>query len=156
MEIARSYEPGDEEILAPRMREADKAEVFAASGVTPLEALQRGIDNATILCTLINEKKEVVGIFGAEPDDRNDPHSAWIWMLGSDGVAKKPFSTQFLRQSRTYINALNNTYPVLHNFIDERNTVHMKWLEWCGFTFIRTIPHHGYAGLPFREFARIK
>lgn len=155
MRQVRSYKPGDAERLAPRMREADKAEVFAATGDSPLTALKRGEGVSVPLCTILDDQHNVIGIFGAVPD-AEDNVSASVWMLGADALIRSPLKRWFLRECPKYIDGLNNLYPMLHGCIDARNTVHVQWLRWMGFTFISTIEQYGYEKRPFMEFVRVK
>jgi hypothetical protein len=62
---------------------------------------------------------------------------------------------EFLRQSRIELKKLQKLYPVLFNYIDARNTVHLKWLLYMGFTVIQKHEVFGYSGLPFYEFVKI-
>lgn len=46
--------------------------------------------------------------------------------------------------------------PILFNCVDQRNEVHINWLRWLGFKFVRIIPEYGIQKLPFIEFVRIR
>ena len=43
------------------------------------------------------------------------------------------------------------TYPLLRNYVDERNTMAIRWLEWLGFEILPVEPF-GVEGLPFHPF----
>tara|TARA_B100000530_G_scaffold75944_1_gene45326 strand:+ start:1845 stop:2078 length:234 start_codon:yes stop_codon:yes gene_type:complete len=74
-------------------------------------------------------------------------------MVGTDGILD--VSTRFLRESRKYADEMQENYPLLWNFVDAKNTVHHRWLQWLGFTLIRKIKYGVLQG-DFYEFARIK
>lgn len=73
-------------------------------------------------------------------------------MLGSDLI--KMHSIEFLRKSKEWVEAQD--YEILYNNIDARNTVHIKWLQWLGFTFIQELPNYGVEQRLFYQFVRIK
>lgn len=148
MAHVRAYRPGDEVELAPRLRFHDLQEIEAASGRSPLDVLREGGEQSSPSCSIISQQGFVVGMFGVGP-------GGCVWLLGTDELTRDPLRRQFLRECRTYLRALHQTFPLLHNVIDERNAVHIRWLKWLGFTFIRRFPH-GPKGLPFLEFARLK
>ena len=77
---------------------------------------------------------------------------AAVWMLASKDIEK--VTIPFLRQNKAVINFINQLHPVLHNVVDARNTLHLKWLKWCGFTFINK-QNIGYENKPFYSFVRI-
>jgi hypothetical protein len=134
--------------LAPRLREADRAEVKAACGLSPLFALP----------ALVAEGREVYAagvdpytqraeiIFGIDPID---DQVAVIWMLSSDVIYDYP--VEFTVNSKRIIDKFHGRFEVLTNFIDARNERHIKWLEWLGFKMLRQFPY-GAESRPFLEF----
>ncbi len=93
----------------------------------------------------------MVGVFGVVEHQGN----GIIWMVASDLLVTKKHSKKFIRQTKTWVNKLNDKYPLLFNVVDKSNEVHIRWLKWSGFTFIKEKPW-GAFGFPFIEFARIK
>jgi hypothetical protein len=92
-------------------------------------------------------------MFGAVPCSDLDGD---VWLLGTDALATRPLAGQFLRQSRFWLTALHEgCAPILHNVIDARNTLHIRWLQWLGFTFIKRHEVFGVEGRPFLEFMRL-
>lgn len=141
---------GDAESLAPRMREADKAEVKAASGKHPYLVLLEGIEASEQAYTALVDG-EPIAIFGVCPTD--NPSVGVVWLLGSDVISAHRID--FLRKSRDWVERFQSKYPVLCNSIDARNTVHIKWLQWLGFTFIQELQNHGVEHRLFYQFVRI-
>lgn len=82
-----------------------------------------------------------------------DPMVGAIWLLSSDIITRHPVT--FLRQSKPMLQRFHQDYPVLCNAVDARNTVHIKWLKWLGFTFINTVSGDGEGNLPFHTFVRL-
>lgn len=139
-------------VLARNMREADRLELMDGSGSSPLVALEDGYIHSTKCLTILTDQDEVVGVFGVAPSpvDRLIGHP---WMLATDLLDS--IKVTFLRQSRKYLDDLAEGYPLLMNCCDKRNTVHIKWLRWLGFSFIREIPEYGVGRVPFLEFVKI-
>ena len=48
---------------------------------------------------------------------------------------------------------MQNLYPILWNFIDSRNEIHLRWIKWCGFKIIN---ERYIDNVKFYEFIRIK
>tara|TARA_B110000977_G_scaffold25830_1_gene31957 strand:+ start:25912 stop:26391 length:480 start_codon:yes stop_codon:yes gene_type:complete len=139
----------DVQYLAPRLRHADKQEILANSGSFPIHALTKGYYLSDIIFTIVNPKNEPVGIFGVT-DIGSGVGS--IWLLATDNLSDIKLS--FLRECKKVINFLNTKYKILWNFVDCRNSLHIKWLKWCGFQFINKQPY-GVSNKPFYEFIKI-
>lgn len=109
--------------LAPHMREADRQEVYAASGLSPRAALLASIHgSAESWAGLVNGNLTALfGVFGNAP-----------WLLGTDGVSQVPMT--FLRGSRVVADRWSETYGPLENHVDARNETSLRWLKWLGFT----------------------
>ncbi len=139
----------DIKYLAPRLRQEDKQEILAGSGLLPYEALLIGFKNSVIVFTIFNPKNKPVGIFGV--DDLGNGIGA-IWLLATKDLAK--IQIAFLKQCREVVKFLNTKYKILWNFVDCRNQLHINWLRWCGFKFIRKL-NRGVLQKPFYEIIRI-
>lgn len=138
--------------LASRLRQADKDEVRAAAGLLPVAALHEGILTSDPCHTMCKASGEVVAVFGVAPQP--EPLLGGVWMLASPGL--EDLQRPFLRKCRDWVDELNARYPILFNYVDARNTLHIKWLRWCGFTFINLHEAYGFERKPFYEFVRIK
>ena len=133
--------------MAPRMRQADRDEVWASAMLTPEQALSMSVRTSMRSWAGIIDG-EVVCIFGVgAPSMLSDVGIPW--MLGTDSLER--YQRTFLRRCRRYVAEMLDGYRVLVNFVDERNTVSQRWLAWLGFTLQDPEPH-GPLGLPFRRF----
>ena len=139
----------DIKYLAPRLRKSDKEEILASVGLTPYEAMMIGYLENVIVFTIVNKKNIPVGIFGVNDCGRG---VGAIWLLASEDLTTAQIS--FLRQCRDVVKVLNTKYKILWNFVDCRNSLHIKWLKWCGFKFINK-QNYGVLNKPFYEFIRI-
>ena len=137
--------------LSARLRAADRAEV-AAGGTDPLAALLGGLHSSLEAVAGVDESGEPVILAGLAAIPEH-PLVGTVWALGSDAV--RDHRVSFLRQSRTLCAHFHERFPVLMNLVDARNTVHIEWLRWMGFTFVRRWPEMGPQRLPFIEFVKL-
>lgn len=131
--------------LAPRLRKADRDEIEASTGQTPLDALTTGLA-ASAQAGGIYHGREPIALFGVVPwpDGVGSP-----WLLGSDDILTH--WREFARRSREELDLLRPPWVRLENHVDVRNEVHVRWLRWLGARF--TGPEvHGAAQLPFWRF----
>jgi hypothetical protein len=147
----RLSRPEDVTYLAPRLRDADRQELLAAGASSPEQSLQEGLKLSKSCVSIVDDQDNAVAMFGVCPSP--DEGVGFIWLLGSDDI--KQNKTRFLRRSKQWIETFHQEFPVLTNFVDQRNEVHLLWLRWLGFKFLRTVNAPGPGNLPFYEFARI-
>lgn len=127
------------------MRQADIDEVAAASDRSSAEAL---------IYSLRQSHRAWVGIIDGVPEVMFGvgyinvlAGVAAPWLLATDAVEHNFIG--FLRRSVQWRSQLLARYPVLTNFVDERNTVSIRWLEWLGFKLSDPIDVRGHK---FRAF----
>lgn len=75
---------------------------------------------------------------------------ASIWMVGSTLLDEKP--VEFLRASIAWVDTQKKLYHTLSNIVDGRNTKHIEWLRWLGFTINPAPCRGGPPGIPFYNF----
>ena len=146
--IVRPAQPGDAPCLAPRLRKADIAELSALRGIEPGVALLEGYHVSTVCFSLTLEDK-TLAMFGAAP---SADQVGCVWLLGSEEMLNQ--RSWFIRNSRPWLARLHQIYPTLFNYVDKRNTAHIRWLKWLGFSFKQLHPDFGVSSLPFYEFWR--
>ena len=143
--VVREAEKGDGYELGPSLRQADKDEIYAATGVdNPGEVLESSLWHSD-KCWTVTIDDEPIAIFGCTEDEDN---IASVWMLGSDQIENVRW--QFLRESKTWIKKLAKDFSMLWACADARNTKHTDWYTWLGFEIAHTKPH-GPARLPFHR-----
>ena len=133
--------------VARRMRQADRDEVYAASGRSPAQALVFSLRKSRLAYTaIINGRPEV--IFGV--GDLNVLAGVGApWLLGTDAVTAHYVA--FLRGSVHWRGQLLARYGVLRNLVDDRNAASKRWLKWLGFTLTEPV-EAGFEKRPFRLF----
>jgi hypothetical protein len=152
MITARSTIRQDIPRLAKTMRPEDRDEVYAGCKESPHKALVRAFTYSKECFTVVCPDGEPLAMFGYVLVP-NEP-LAYVWLLGSTELVKHRWS--FLRQSQGWVDYIQDKAPILTNMVDRRNTVHLAWLKWLGFKFVRVIPKYGHLELPFVEFVRTK
>tara|TARA_R100000808_G_scaffold1960_3_gene8329 strand:- start:779 stop:1330 length:552 start_codon:yes stop_codon:yes gene_type:complete len=153
--ISRSRK-GDPAILGPNLRKADADEVYAVAGISPKDGLQYSMEASTKCYTISDlETDEPLAMFGTGPShvakDTGEPVMGGIWFLGSDKMFEKN-RISFLRNSKFWVQKLLRDYTILHNLVDARNVIHIRWLKWMGFTFIADVPEFGFEKRLFKQF----
>lgn len=139
----------DADELAPILRRADLNEMRVTYMGDPALVLRESILASDPALTVVGNTGLVAGLFGVVGQGDG---SGVVWMMGSDELTRPPLSRQFIVECRHFIRDLRRNYSDLHNTIDERNTVHSRWLLWAGFEFTNRIFYCGEERLPFLEF----
>lgn len=134
----------DVEAVAAIVRQADRDEIEEALQVPIAQAIRDGLGGHKASKIVVDG--EVVAVFG------DAPHSEGIgvpWLISTVHVERRPRA--FLEVCRPEVAEMLTRSPLLTNFVDARNTVAIRWLQWLGFTFEPPAPY-GPLGLPFRQF----
>ncbi len=133
--------------LAENMRDADRQEAWDLAHHTPEQATVLSLEASGGTTTGLADGK-VVCMFGVE--------SAAIisttgvpWLLTTDGVERH--AQAFLRRNRKVVADMRGRYPLLRNYVDERNLLSIKWLKWLGFDVMPPVPF-GVERFPFHPF----
>lgn len=142
--------PEDAYSLAPRLRPEDLREIRAVTTGCPGKAIEQGILQSPYTYS-ITIQNEVVAIFGV---NHYSPTVGVIWLLGSNDLLKEKIA--FLRQSPNWIKSFHDLYPILFNVVCLWNKLHVDWLKWLGFRFIREYKEYGLNKEPYIEFLSVK
>ncbi|MBF7012541.1 hypothetical protein QUC32_23110 [Novosphingobium resinovorum] len=133
--------------IAANLRDQDRLEMDAMHGLAPELVIPQAVLMSSH-CWLAMDGEEPIAVFGAAPMAL--PGIGSVWFLGTDGVARCGRSVA--RQTVPLLDVMQETYSVLWNHIDARNTVSLRWLRWCGFRLLGE--HHPPSGHLFHLFAR--
>ena len=133
--------------LAPKMRIADREEIRASNGSSPLEALvipftYKEGRSYTIIGTA---KEGVIGMFGVAPT--KDPEYGIAWLLSSENLFKH--TKQFIKECPYWVSQMSEGYTYIYNWVDRRNWKSLKWLQFLGFEAKEEIKQYGVGKLPF-------
>lgn len=145
--------PADVPIVASNMRAADVAELQAA-GEQPDKALLHGLLMSKPCLTICKADGTSVAMCGVTPQ-MEDVGVAWL--LGTNELVEDRATRRWLlREGKAQVAKVMRTYRVLWNCVDARNTVHIRWIRWMGFTFIAEHPNYGAEGRLFLEFCKVR
>ena len=133
--------------LAPKVRIADREEIRASNGSSPLEALvipftYKEARSYTIIGTA---KEGVIGMFGVAPT--KDPEYGIAWLLSSEDLFKH--TKQFIKECPYWVSQMSEGYTYIYNWVDRRNWKSLKWLQFLGFEAKEEIKQYGVEKLPF-------
>lgn len=133
------------------MRHEDIREIRSTGASETLEEVVAYNIGASIEALTVRdtETNRLIAIVGVAPCGDG---AGSIWMHGTSLMVKHPVS--FVRRTPAILKHLHRHYPLLTNWADLRNTVHVKWLRWAGFRFLRTSTTFSNDGSPFVEFFR--
>lgn len=137
------------ESLAVEMRAADVAEVLAASGSTPLDALTRGLKISEV-CGVVCFNGEVGVMFGVIPlplATALGESRVCLWFL--TGRVVDSHRLAFIRALKRIRGSLLRVYPVLCNWVDERYAGAVWVLRHLGVRLSEPVPY-GVGGELFR------
>lgn len=116
--------------IVPYLRRADVEEIDAMTGLSPAVAVAYSIaETERGYCALLDGKP--CAVFGVA-------HGGVIWLVGTDEIARHPVT--FYRVSRRIFPVLSAGYSSLENYVDARNTLSLRWLQWLGFEIGAPVP----------------
>jgi hypothetical protein len=137
--------------VAKRIREVDNRECKASIGVDALSYLPL-IDPSNTYAILNSDGKNFA-LAGVSPLQFCDL-GGQIWMVATDDI--KNHKIEFLKYSQSFIKHVMEPYDYVMNWVDARNELHIQWLKWCGFVFLKKHTCFGAEGIPFYEFIKVK
>jgi len=141
----RPTQAGDAELLAARLRDADRAELEAC-GFDDMLAPIAGSVGVSTLCWTALVDDQVACVLGVSPleGDTGSP-----WMLGTPLLDQH--ARVLVRLTPVYIERMLGVFPHLLNYVHAGNTTSVRWLRRLGFTLAEPQPY-GARGELFHQF----
>ncbi len=157
MTYIRISKETDVDFVASRLRDADRREVEASTTETPHDALMNGFMLSKPYCySVINdldpEDHYPIAMMGIVPFEMGGAVGS-VWLLGTDDITDV-VPIGFCKSIKRFFKEATRPYSMICNAVDKRNEVHIKWIKWLGFKFLREI-NRGPNNMPFYEFARL-
>ena len=125
--------------VASNLRPEDHREVVDGYGVDPITAIPKEALRGFCIYFTVPDGR-TAGLAGV------DEYGA-IWMLCTPAI--HDFPVLFARQAKRFIDS--RTEKILWNYVDKRNTAHLRLLKYLGFTFLDEV-EFGPNKLPFIKF----
>lgn len=141
--------------IGARLRPEDAREVRTMSGLGPETAVPKAYAASTSCftarCVDASSGSIAPGRPDADPcvifgvtDDPREPTVGCIWLLATPEIRR--CSKAVLQESPYWLAAFLRRYPGgLHNWVDSRNPLHIRWCRRVGFRFGRVMHHRGAA-----------
>lgn len=128
--------------LSSQLRPADSREIITGTGRTPLEIVPLSFDISDECFTVRSQHDdEPIAIYGVT-DDYTDARMGIVWLLASPRMGS--IARPFLRKAPELLDYLAGHYTRgLHNIVDTRNTLHLRWLQKTGFRLGNCIRRNG-------------
>lgn len=116
--------------IAAHMREADRREVWASHRHRPAEALDCALRRSELAWTCFVHGKPAF-MWGVTRQGSLLSRVGAPWLLGTESLYA--VRREFMRQSRAYVERMQERFPRLENYVHAENKLSMRWLKWCGF-----------------------
>lgn len=142
----RPATPDDTIWLVPRLRERDRQEALAT--FEDLDTAIRHSISASPICDVAEIDGVGIFVIGCAPD-ANVEGRGIPWLLATTEVAHHPGA--LTKITKHYVGLFLERWPVLLNFVDERNVTSVRWLRRLGFTVCEPLAF-GKNGEPFHPF----
>ncbi len=140
----------DVEQLAPILRPEDTAELYASTGMSPLGALMEGYKWSQE-CHVFTHPDDggVIGLFGVGAQEEA-PWLGVVWAVASPRILD--IKEHLTVTHKAFMAKWHERWPILGNYIDERNTLHIKWIKRMGYVLGTRVEHYGFEQRPFYAF----
>lgn len=137
--------------ITPWLRQADLEEIQAASGLDPLEALVSSWAHSNLRLVVCDDAGVPWFFSGCSNAPWGNGEGS-PWAVATTAIR---FHKRWLIEHTPALWSFSDQYfPVQRNFVDERNTAHIRWLRWSGCKIVRRHPTFGHEQRPFLEFVR--
>lgn len=129
--------------LSSRLRPDDIREIEAATGRPPTEIVPLSFSISEECYTVRSQHSdEPIAVYGVA-DDPNDLSMGIVWLLATPRMST--ISREFLRIAPRLLDHLSANYTRgLHNIVDARNALHIRWLQKTGFVLSTGAQRNGY------------
>lgn len=124
------------ELIAERIRPADREEIWALYRQSPVECLIDSFRLSRLAWTGLVDGVPVC-MFGVVQVSK-DGRAGRPWMIGTELLDK--YQKVFLRRCAGQVETMQMCFDSLENVVDARNERAIKWLRWLGFSFSEPEP----------------
>lgn len=132
----------------------DAREIRSASGKEPHRAMALAVAASVRSWAAIDQATGKLAVLVGVAQHPLSASTGVPWASCTRAIEQYP--KEFTRKGIAITREMHKHFPVLMNFVDERNTAHIKWLQWMGYEIVSRTTEHAADGSPFLGFIRIK
>lgn len=132
--------------VSARCRKEDWLECVTLRGSPPHQYLPDHYNPGTTY-VIFNANGENVALAGCDDVGKMQ---GLVWLIATPEIMNHQI--EFLKYSKAWIDEVARPFRLIGNIVDARNEVHLKWLQWCGFTFLKD---HDVRGHRYIEFCKV-
>ena len=133
--------------IAKNIREAERVEISALLGVSPLAGLFWSFKMTKDTYSVFAKDGTILCVWGFK---RDSWCSHEIWMITTKAVEELKYAKVFIKTSKIIIADIISQYENPHNIIHDKNTASIKWLKMLGADFNGDIIVKGEKFLKFK------
>lgn len=146
-----SYKPHHLDYLIENIRDQDREEIEASSGV-PYQATLKRIEKYCENIWVAKVDDDIIALFGIECSSEITK-TGIPWFISTKDILKHKII--FIKHCKEVFEIISENYLNLVNYVDERNDLAKSWLKWLGFTLEPPKPF-GARQMPFHKFTMKK
>ena len=109
--------------IAAHLRQSDIDEINLLNSLSPELAIAFSIAASEKGCSVFLDGI-LCALFGIS--------NGIIWLVGTDEISNHPIT--FFRMSKNIFSEISKGYSYLHNWVDARNSLSLRWLSWLGYS----------------------
>lgn len=143
----RPVTPEDILLMAQKMRDIDKREAELSTGLPPLEALSRAVEQSQDMCWTGTWKGKMVCMFGVMPRSTLSQDIVLPWLCATDRLPR--VARAFLRANKELLPQMLGGAKLAYGYVLQENMAARRWLSWLGFDLGEV---HAIRGFPFIRF----
>lgn len=133
-------------LIAPHLREIDKAEAWAQGAMKPIDALVYSMSNSERANTVFLPDSDIpIIVYGITKQQHIFDRRRTVWLLGTNRI--KEVKRQFIEQSGQHLQKIAAGQTVF-NYVMQGNRASLHWLKILGFSIMEPEPH-GWLNKPF-------
>ena len=140
------------DIINADLEGSDARELESATGEETLDVLMHSRD-VSHECFVALVDGEPVAVIGCAMGDPHGGRWGHPWAVFSRKAREYPRAV--LTTGRQFVDRWSALYPMLSNFVDERNARAIRWLKAIGFTMRETTAEFAEDGSPFIRFEKL-
>lgn len=122
--------------LVDNIRDADRREIYALHGVSPLAGIYYSFKSTSDNYSVRAGDGALLCIWGFKRDAWN---SHLVWMITTKAIEELKYARLFIKKCDAVCKQILNKYGYSHNVVHSKNATSIKWLKRLGAKFEHAI-----------------